>query len=219
MKRITKIAIVIIAVVVVIYLLFCFLPRTYNGIDISHHNNVEWEVIKKDNHIKFCYIKATEGAKYQDPKCIKHFQNAKKNNLYVGLYHYYKTNVSPKQQFNNFKSVYDKLDSDLIPVIDIENNGNNFDNIYLVNKHVSELIELYHKEYKTYPIIYLGSLNAIKVLPVIYNCPFWVRDIVNMFRPFSFSIKQTSIRRIGHNDIDCNYARNIDKLIINHPKR
>lgn len=80
-------------------------------------------------------------------------------------------------------------------------------------------LPLYHKEYKTYPIIYLGSLNAIKVLPVIYNCPFWVRDIVNMFGPFSFSIKQTSIRRIGHNDIDCNYARNIDKLKINHPKR
>ena len=195
MKRITKIAIVIIAVVVVIYLLFCFLPRTYNGIDISHHNNVEWEVIKKDNHIKFCYIKATEGAKYQDPKCIKHFQNAKKNNLYVGLYHYYKTNVSPKEQFKNFKSVYDKLDSDLIPVIDIENNGNNFDNIYL------------------------GSLNAIKGLPVIYNCPFWVRDIVNMFGPFSFSIKQNYIRRIGHNDIECNYERNIDKLKINNPKR
>ena len=51
------------------YALNSYVPE-YNGIDVSHHNRVNWERIKKNEAIKFCYIKATEGKSFRDPSVI-----------------------------------------------------------------------------------------------------------------------------------------------------
>ena len=51
------------------YALSSYVPE-YNGIDVSHHNRVNWERIKKNEAIKFCYIKATEGKSFRDPMCL-----------------------------------------------------------------------------------------------------------------------------------------------------
>lgn len=193
----------------------CFRTGKYNGIDVSHHNNICWECVKKDTNIKFCYIKATEGKHFKDKKCLTNVKNAHKLNLNVGLYHYFRTNVSPIDQFNNFKSVYNKCNTNLIPVIDVEDNYNDFSNIKLVNKQLSELIELFYNEYKTYPIIYLGSFNSIKILPSAYKCKIWVRILkYDNFIP-NFSIKQISISKVGCNYIDLNYSSNINKIKLN----
>lgn len=73
--------------------IFFYLKKSYvpafNGIDISHHNRVDWEKIKENEAIKFCYIKATEGKSFRDPMCHKHAKHARENGLHVGLYHYF----------------------------------------------------------------------------------------------------------------------------------
>ena len=48
----------------------CSYVPVFNGIDISHHNRVDWKQIKADKDIKFCYIKATEGKSFRDPIAV-----------------------------------------------------------------------------------------------------------------------------------------------------
>ena len=108
---------------------------------------MDWKKIKANKAIKFCYIKATEGKSFRDPMCRKHAKRAHENGLLVGLYHYFRTDVSAQQQFENFKRVYDSVPSELIPVIDVEENGNNFRNTSNLNDKLERLIALFEREY------------------------------------------------------------------------
>ena len=66
-----KKSIIFILALIVIYLSCSYVPE-FNGIDISHHNKVNCDEIKKDSNIKFCYMKATEGKSFRDPMCKQH---------------------------------------------------------------------------------------------------------------------------------------------------
>ena len=194
----------------------CFYTRTYNGIDISHHNDVCWKHIAEDPYVKFCYIKATEGKSFIDNKCESHAKNARDINLLVGLYHYFRTDVSAKDQFNNFKRMSDRVNPDLIPVIDIEVTGNDFSNTDKVNNTLSELITLFHNEYGVYPIIYyFGTKEIFQTLKSTYKCNFWLSSIRFPNAKPNFTIKQYKIGKIGCNTLDMDYCSDIDKLKLN----
>lgn len=215
MKKIICLVLVISISIVTIWAT-CFYTKTYNGIDISHHNNVCWKCIAEDPYVKFCYIKATEGKYFVDKKCEVNARNARQINLQIGLYHYFRTNSSAKDQFNNFSKISKKINPDLIPVIDIESIGNDFSDINKVNKNLSELISLFYDEYKCYPIIYFGTKEAYKTILSTYKCPFWIsnKDYPNMTP--NFTIKQYKISNIGCNYVDLNYCNNINSLIKNN---
>lgn len=55
------------------------------GVDVSHHNVVDWEALA-DDQIEFCYIKLTEGMSFRDNKAATLFRNAKNHQLKVGYY-------------------------------------------------------------------------------------------------------------------------------------
>lgn len=180
-----------------------------NGIDISHYNNVSWDSL--DSTIEFCYIKATEGKYFKDKMCINHSKNAKKHGIKVGLYHYFRTNVSPEEQFNNFKKVAKLINCDLIPAIDVEKTGNNFSNVSEVNKNLTKLINLFEQEYGQKPVIYLGSWECIKTIKSVHDCPIWLRFI----KCYNF-IPNTSIKQYAIIDnIDRNYCKDINKILLN----
>ena len=63
---------------IAVYFSCSYVPKL-NGIDISHHNVVDWKKIRKNKDIEFCYIKATEGKSFRDPMCKKHAKRAKKS--------------------------------------------------------------------------------------------------------------------------------------------
>ena len=186
----------------------------YNGIDISHHNKVCWECIKNDSNIIFCYIKATEGKSYKDPKVINNYKKAKSLKLKTGFYHYYIYNVSAKKQFDNFNNIYKKCDAELIPVIDVEDTGNSYSDIKKFNQNLEELINLFYINYKVYPVIYLGTRNSFKSLPVIYKYKIWF-GILPKTKYLPSSIHQLAIKEIGCNKVDINYCNNLNKLLIN----
>ena len=188
----------------------CSYVPEFNGIDISHHNKVSWEKIKENEAIKFCYIKATEGKSFRDPMCHKHAKRARENGLHVGLYHYFRTDVAPEAQFKNFKGVYDKVPSDLIPVIDVEQDGNDFGDADFVNARLKELILLFEKEFGCKPIIYLGSWCCMKVIPTIYDCPIWLRFIEGYNFVPNTTIKQAAII----DNLDMNYCKDIRNIIL-----
>ena len=214
MKKIICLVLVISISIVTIWVT-CFYTKTYNGIDISHHNNVCWKCIAEDPYIEFCYIKATEGKYFVDKKCEINARNAKQINLHIGLYHYFRTDVSAEDQFNNFNKMFKKVKSDLIPVIDIESIGNDFSNINQVNKNLSELISLFYKEYNKYPIIYFGTKEAYKTFSSTYKYPFWLSCTNYPNIKPNFTMKQYKIGKIGCNIVDLNYCPNIEKLKFN----
>jgi len=212
MKKILICIVLIVLTVLSIWVIF-FYTKTYNGIDISHHNNMCWKCIAEDPYIKFCYIKATEGKTFVDNKCEINARNARQINLYVGLYHYFRTDVSAKDQFNNFNKMFKKVKPDLIPVIDVEITGNDFSNNKKVNDTLSELISLFYKEYNVYPIIYyFGTKEIFQTIESTYKCNFWLSSIMFPHIKPNFTMKQYKIGKIGCNTLDMNYCPNIDKL-------
>lgn len=89
-----------------------------HGIDVSHHNDLEWEQIKDFKHLQFLYAKATEGATFQDDKFEHHRQFAREHGIKFGGYHFLSTTTPIAEQFANFKSVAGRCDC--LPMLDIE---------------------------------------------------------------------------------------------------
>ena len=210
MKKKKKLILLTLLILGVLLYAKCSYVPEFNGIDISHHNDVDWKKIKANNALKFCYIKATEGETFRDPMCKKHAKRASENGLHVGLYHYFRTGVTPEGQFENFKRVYDKVPSDLIPVIDVEETGNDFSDASFVNDRLRQLIRLFEAEYGCKPIIYLGSFCCYKVIPAVYDCPIWLR-----FLKIYQCIPNTTIKQAAIIDnLDRNYCKDIDNIIL-----
>lgn len=195
---------------VILAWLFCSTEQ-YNGVDISHHNRVNWVALSNDSNIQFCYIKATEGKSHKDSLCLKYVKEANKCNLHVGIYHYFSTHTSVKAQFNNFMSIYKLVNTDLIPAIDVERTGNVYDNS--TNDSLALLIDYFFKEFNQYPLVYLGDLGAYRTYPVIKECPLWIRTLqLSRFAPF-LHMKQIRIKQIGDDPTDINYCSDINMLI------
>ena len=114
-------------ILVAVFALFFAVSSAYaqtRGIDVSHHQKtINWEKVAADN-VQFVYIKATEGATYQDPMFRKNIEGAQKAGLLVGVYHYFRMTSSPEEQFENFKNAMKGYEMDLVPMIDVERNDN-----------------------------------------------------------------------------------------------
>ena len=209
MKKIVIIGGIVIALLLIGYFWGFYTPKRYNGIDVSHHNMVDWAEIDRNSDLEFCYVKATEGKSFKDKKCVEHSRNAKKICLNVGLYHYFRTDVPAKSQFDNFKSVYRAAYSNMIPAIDVEEQGNDFTDALAIPR-LTELIELFEKEFGCKPIIYVGSLSCVKFIPEFWDCPLWLRAVKSTNIIPNTAIKQAAII----NNIDMNYSPNVRKLML-----
>jgi lysozyme len=100
---------------------------TVHGIDVSRwQDEVNWKRLKArtldDDTItfEFAFIKATEGIFIEDPMFRDNWDDAKKNKIIRGAYHYFLCNYDPKLQAKNFISSVKLQKGDFPPVIDIE---------------------------------------------------------------------------------------------------
>ena len=64
-------------IVLLLFVICTACGRDYNGMDISHHNAVNWDAVKSDGNLEFCYIKSTEGSTLTDRRCRAHLRKAK----------------------------------------------------------------------------------------------------------------------------------------------
>jgi len=147
----------------------------YDGMDVSHHNgNIDFARVARDTNIKFVYVKATEGATYQDSNYPNNIKKIHSTRLKVGSYHFFRTTSTPKAQFENFKKVAIKKSQDLIPMVDVEaytnKKGIHIGEYYAKNenqvKKVQDLLnkffDLVEEHYGVKPMIYC-NVEA-------YNC-------------------------------------------------
>ena len=124
------------------------------GIDVSKfQGKINWTKVAKDKTIKFVYVKATEGTSIRDPYYKTNIAKARKAGLLVGSYHLYSSKTTAYQQMANFKSMVNKKEQDLVPVLDIE--GHHSGRLYM--ERVDKLLELMEKEYGVKPMIYTSE--------------------------------------------------------------
>jgi lysozyme len=133
---------------------------TVHGIDVSRYQSkIDWNRVKKmkvgDIGITFAFIKSTEGTWIKDRYFDTNWDNAKKNGLIRGAYHFFRPNVSPKLQAINFEKVVSLRSGDLPPVVDIEEeNGMNKEQI---QRNTKEFLKILETRYKVKPILYTNK--------------------------------------------------------------
>ena len=126
------------------------------GIDVSHHQGkIDWSKVKEDR-IDFAFIKATEGGDFVDKNFHTNWQEAAKNHISAGAYHFFTLCRSGKDQAANFISVVPVSENSLPPVIDLEFTGNCSSRPE--NFHFETELDIFYnaimEHYKTKPIIY-----------------------------------------------------------------
>ncbi|WP_020534034.1 glycoside hydrolase family 25 protein [Flexithrix dorotheae] len=95
-----------------------------SGIDLSHYSgNVDFESLQKDE-IDFVYLKATEGIDHKDKNFEENYNQAKKYNVRIGFYHFYRFDFSPLDQAKFYLSIIEEKKYQMPLVIDVEEWGN-----------------------------------------------------------------------------------------------
>lgn len=137
-----------------------------HGIDISRYQpDVDWNTLKAVNvnqdtvAFQFVFIKATEGIFWEDPTFDDNWNDALKNRVTRGAYHYFKPNANALLQAKNFISSVQLKKGDLPPVVDIEEAGkkNKRELVSALKVYVSAI----EKKYGVKPIIY-SNINFIE---------------------------------------------------------
>ncbi|MCQ2295525.1 MAG: glycoside hydrolase family 25 protein [Bacteroidales bacterium] len=190
--------------------------RWYNGIDISHHNHVNWKSVQTDTAITFCYIKASEGVHFLDSMASSHYLSARKLGLHTGFYHYFRYNVSGRLQFERFNSVLKRCHNfDLKPVVDVERTANdNFCDTALLNRNLEEFTACFRRYYGYTPILYFCDTVAIHR---IIRHPSTYQQWIPRWRMTSVSslpdLCQMFVRRLGGIPIDFDYCPNLQLIL------
>ncbi len=98
--------------------------KNYDGIDISRHQGrIHWDVLKANKDIGFIYIKASEGKTKADPMFKTNAKKAHEAGFQVGAYHFLHKKSTGTAQFEFFRRATAGCHMDLIPVVDVEDDG------------------------------------------------------------------------------------------------
>lgn len=137
------------------------------GIDVSKHTGrINWQEIKAHD-IDFVFVKATEGASYEDPNFKVNFRGAKDARLKTGVYHFYRFNRDGRTQAMNFLSRIEKLNLDFAPVVDVEEWGNtNFKNkkTAQIIREIRDFVDLVESKTGKRMIIYTNESTYNKYI-------------------------------------------------------
>ena len=154
-----------------------------HGLDISHHQGkIDWDLLKKQN-FQFIYIKATEGGDWQDPKFAEFWKAARKRNIPIGAYHFYRICKTGIEQAKNFISTVPKVSSSLPHVVDLEYLGNcvTKKSKETIISEISDYLELIKQHYEKAPIIYsTEDFYNQYLLNKLMKTKMWIRNIYRM---------------------------------------
>lgn len=147
----------------------------YQGIDVSEwQGNIDFKKVKADG-IDVVYIRAGQGFSYEDAKFERNYEEAKKNGLKIGVYHYVtaRSVEDAKLQAKFFASLISNKKIDCKLAMDFESFGN------LSNTQINEISLAYLKELerltKKEVIVYSNTYSAkYKFNSEVAKYPLWV---------------------------------------------
>jgi lysozyme len=128
----TLVALLIVAACIAAMAYFCgwWMPNSplarypVKGIDVSHHNGtIAWRAVAGDG-VQFAYIKATEGADFQDNQFAANCREAAAAGIACGAYHYFRLGTPGLAQARNFLRTVPRDSLPLPPAVDLETWGN-----------------------------------------------------------------------------------------------
>lgn len=134
------------------------LDKTY-GFDISHYQNkedIKWDSLTIGNKtipLEFVVMRATMGNRNADKHFSDFWEQAKKQNLIRGAYHFYRADEDPVIQANNFLENVKLESGDLPPILDIEKIPKRKTNKKLV-EDLKVWCKIVEETYGEKPIIY-----------------------------------------------------------------
>ena len=136
------------------------------GVDISKHSGIiDWTVLKSQG-IQFAFIKSTEGQNYKDPFYKQNYAGAKKNDILVGAYHFFRFNKDGRLQAQHFLNETNHQRGDLIPVVDVEYHGNilSLKSDKDVICEIEEFLNVVESELNVKPIIYTNKEAYLRLV-------------------------------------------------------
>lgn len=148
------------------------------GIDVSKHSGViNWSKVGQQN-ISFAFIKSTEGASYLDPQYINNMNQARKTDIKLGDYHFFRFDPTGKEQAKNYLKHTVVGKEDLPPVLDVEEWGNypvTPNNVNRIKKSIHEFIKEVEEVTCKKVIIYTNSNTYLKLIKGEFkDNPIWI---------------------------------------------
>ena len=150
------------------------------GIDVSHYqSNIDWDVLGEQKP-NFMFIKASEGANNQDSNYAQNYTEARKRGILVGSYHFFSYKANGKDQAQNFLTVAQHMDGDLLPVLDAEFTRK-MPKKDLVIKELADFVNTVYEKLGHYPIVYCNNHFFNLYLKEILQdkCKLWIVDYKN----------------------------------------
>lgn len=169
------------------------------GIDVSNHQKeIDWKKIDK-HQVRFAFIKATEGGDFKDKSFFKNWENARKQGIIVGAYHFFTFCKSGIEQALNFIETVPVENNTLPPAIDLEYSGN-----CKLTKTKDELlsditvfIDTLEKHYNKKVIIYVTEDFYKDILFDKYlDNPLWLRNIYT--KPQTYNARKWTFWQFGN---------------------
>lgn len=151
------------------------------GIDVSHYQgDIDWSVIR-DQGVSFAFIKATEGSSYVDDFFAYNWEEAQKEGILTGAYHFFSFDSPAKSQAQLFIETVGDLSGHLGSVIDVEYYGDkeaNPPSAELIIPELQKLLSLLEEQYHAKPIIYTTYKVYHKYLEGNFSdYPLWIRNV------------------------------------------
>ncbi|UOG74775.1 glycoside hydrolase family 25 protein [Hymenobacter tibetensis] len=125
---------------------------TVHGIDVSsYQGRIDWAEVSR-NHVKFAFIKASEGVTLRDSRFQRNWNAARKAGVYCGAYHYFQPTYDGARQANLFTRTVPLAPGDLPPVLDVEHTE--FHDVAVMRRNVAVWLRLVERHYGVRPILY-----------------------------------------------------------------
>jgi len=150
------------------------------GIDISHHQYVNWEELVQRNRPGFIFMKATEGATHSDSRYKGYRLKAKEHNIPSGAYHFFTYQSPGNKQAQHFIEQAQLQVGDLFPVLDIEyrKNGGKMPEASYIKAEVAAFCKEIIAHFGLKPIIYCEEAFYREYLGRGYDdYPLWISDL------------------------------------------
>ena len=154
--------------------------KNYWGIDLSHHQQyLSYETLINENKPDFVYLKSTEGKSFVDPEYQSRLLKFRELNIPVGAYHFFRYDVSGKEQAENYLKTAQIKRGDLYPVLDVEMRYSSTRSKQWITSEIKSFCDLVKQEYNVNPILYCENDYYQKYLKEGFNdYDFWISDFV-----------------------------------------
>ncbi len=180
-KLLTSILILSIITLLLTIPVFAFPPSNdelYNGIDVSQfQGEINFKQVKNSG-IDIVYIRASEGTDYIDPYFKENYEEARKNGLKTGFYHYLtaRTTEEAREEAEFFVSNIRGTQPDCKLAMDFEEFGNL--SINEINEISKVFLETVQKLSEKECIIYSDAYNATETFDdeLARKYAIWVAD-------------------------------------------